>query len=412
MSLRARRDEPSRFATGLLLLAWTTTGACADPVVGARCARGFVAVQGACVAADAAPGDGSADSGAIDAFGDRDGPDVLRDGGATDAPSDHSSGEGGLDAAPHDGRVEPDGGDGGMPDGASGCGLGEMRCGAACVRIDIDSRHCGGCGMECAPGEVCSAGACERRCEAPLVPCGASCVDVARDPDHCGGCDVRCATGICIDGACSGGIPGHVVLIGHDYRNARAAMRRVAGNAVFLASSNPVRVLVYEGDAHRTAVVGVDRAIDQTAMTLGRSWTRTPVTAADEVPARLAESDVFLVYAQRDGTDASLRALARGWATALNAFVRRGSVLVVFDGDARHAGTWQLLAEAGLLEVRGRVDVSGQIVRVVAPADALATGVPLMYSGETTTVRFDTTAETVVIAHDEGPVVIHRVVMP
>ena len=48
---------------------------------------------------------------------------------------------------------------------------------------------------------------------------------------------------------------------------------------------------------------------------------------------------------------------------------------------------------------------------MVDPADAVALRVPLAYTGEPTTVRFDTDAGNVVCSDGEGPVVIHRTVV-
>jgi hypothetical protein len=323
-----------------------------------------------------------------------------------------------VDGGPMDAEVpdaEPiDGGplDTDIDAGPPGCDLGLLMCPTGCVRPQVDPANCGDCGVVCAAGEVCSDGTCAPICAAPLVFCDPLCVDTMTDPDHCGVCGTRCGSGICIDGECSSGLAGHVVLVGHDYRNSRSGMRRVAGNAVFLATGSPVRVLVYEGFAVGGAVAGTDRALDQTATALGRTWARTEATSVDEVPLLLADADVFVVYAQRDASDADLLAAGASWSTALSSFVRRGNVVVVFDGDTRNAGTWQVLAGAGLLSATAHTDVSGDAVRVSAASDAVALGVPLMYSGETTTVVFDSPDETMVVSHPSGPVVIHRTVSP
>ncbi len=95
------------------------------------------------------------------------------------------------------------------------CPVGQIRCGAYCVRNDT-IENCGTCGHLCASTELCAAGTCEARCDSPKTVCGTTCTDPATDPAHCGSCDKACATGMqCVGGACRW--PGtnvkHVVLI-------------------------------------------------------------------------------------------------------------------------------------------------------------------------------------------------------
>ncbi len=174
-------------------------------------------------------------------------------GGVTELPAD-----GGFetDAAPADAGSPAD--DGGAPDAASRdagltCGADETLCGGACVSLDEDPQHCGGCDVRCddlpgvAPGlarcafgacvvDACAAGradcnhAAADGCETDLgaatdcgacglacadvevcsdsgdgtyacmsacggtTPdqCGDRCVDVVSDPAHCGACDTAC----------------------------------------------------------------------------------------------------------------------------------------------------------------------------------------------------------------------------
>ena len=129
----------------------------------------------------------------------------------------------------------------------------------------------------------------------------------------------------------------------------------------------------------------------------------------------LASADVLVVYAQRDATDAELNAVGAEWSAALDTFVRRGGVVVVFDTNSgTNAGTFQLLSAAGLLAVASRTVITGTIVSVdpAALGDAVAIGVPPMYRAETTTVRFDTVEPLTIVRDALGPVVVHRVVIP
>ncbi|MGK4007579.1 MXAN_6577-like cysteine-rich protein [Sorangium sp. So ce1036] len=87
------------------------------------------------------------------------------------------------------------------------CGAGEAECDGGCVDLQSSPVHCGRCGVQCAPDETCTEGAC--RCNEGLTACvaaGASraCVDLSSDPLHCGGCGAACAPGLsCHAGACT-----------------------------------------------------------------------------------------------------------------------------------------------------------------------------------------------------------------
>jgi hypothetical protein len=398
--------------SSLLLLLSAITGC--SRVVGFECREGFIPRDGRCIDPSTLPDGGSIDGGMRDAaFEDADPFDArFRGDGSNRRDGEVFDGEvldgAGIDGSGGDGGT----GDGGPDAGPVPCELGEMRCGSACVRPDIDPMNCGGCDITCAAGDVCAAGVCAPFCMAPLTMCGAICVDTTSDPDHCGACFNRCASGICIDSLCSSGVAGHLILVGHDFETDRMGMNRIAGNSVFLASGSPVRALVYRVDTSAASFAGTNRAIDQVATERGRTWMRTEA-AADEVPAMLRTSEVFVVYSQRNATDAELQMLGMDWSVALDGFLRRGGVVVVFDGGGTHDGTWQILNTAGLLDVMSRTDVSRTSLDVVAPADATVVGVPLRYRGENDTVVFEST-ETGVVVQDASmrPVVFHQSVLP
>jgi hypothetical protein len=449
MSDVCRRWAPAVAFSAVLL------GGCASPLVGGECLPGLTVCDGRCIsleyddlncgACGSVCDDGSTCiQGTCTAYGDAgtrdagapevDGGDAgagdagTHDGGADDdgGGGDAGIGDGGADddggsgdAGTGDGGTSDAGtGDGGTSDGGTSdggttpsCDLGELYCDGACIDPDSNAAHCGECGASCDEGELCSGGGCVAVCEEPRTECGGACVDTSSHADHCGACDVRCDSGFCFDGECGDGLVGRVVVIGHDYEESRVGMNRLAGNAVFLASGAPVRVLVYEGASRPASVAGVDQAIDQVAEDTGRTWERTAV-AADRVPLELARADAFVVYSQHGATDGGLRDLGAAWATALHTFLRRGGVVVLFDGGGDHEGTWQVLDASGLFVVSGRVDVSGDRIDVVSPGDAVALNVPRTYRAEAHSVRFMTTEETVVTEHAEGAVVIHRVVLP
>jgi hypothetical protein len=83
------------------------------------------------------------------------------------------------------------------------CLPGQQICGLGCVDVSSNAQHCGACGVACAPGAVCQAGACRDVCGAGLGFCGGQCVSLASTTD-CGTCGNACLPGqFCIGGACS-----------------------------------------------------------------------------------------------------------------------------------------------------------------------------------------------------------------
>ena len=81
------------------------------------------------------------------------------------------------------------------------CAAPETRCGEQCVDTTSDGANCGGCGIDCGPGRLCSASACV--CGPGLRTCAGACTDTAADPKSCGGCGIACPTGqLCQGGAC------------------------------------------------------------------------------------------------------------------------------------------------------------------------------------------------------------------
>jgi hypothetical protein len=420
----------------LTLTAAICLAAC-EPIVGARCREGLT-FCGTCVDLESDPrscggcgivcADGVCTSGmclggvadgGMDAGGADGGDTGGVDGGDAGEPGDVDGGDGGRadgevperDGGDRDdgGRVVPDGGDGGPPL----CDLGEILCDRVCRDGLSDPESCGDCGARCAPGELCAAGVCSAICAPPLRLCAGRCVDIDNDPDNCGSCGNVCASGLCIEGECSEPVAGHVVVIGHDYVMSRRGMSRLAGNALFLARGNPVNVLVWEGESTMPSRNGTDAAINQVASAIGRSWLRVAAFDPDKVTLTLAAADAFVIYAQDGASDDDLRALGATWSRALSTFVHRGGVIVMFETmTATNAGTWQLLDAAGLFTATGRSDATGAIIEVTAPSDAVALAVPLAYSAERETVRFETTETTVVTSDPIGPVVIHRTITP
>lgn len=405
-----------------------TLQGCGDPIVGAECADGFVLCDGRCINTlvteahcggcnqRCAPGvlclsgvcGGGVDMGASQDMGSSDDMSVDGDQGSSD---DMGSGGG-------DGGMSGDAG-GGMSDlgFACVCGLGESCCADGCFDFDVDPTHCGDCTTSCVSGEVCAAGVCSPICSAPLTFCPATmlCVDTETDPNNCGVCGMSCSTGICENSMCVLSPIGHVVLIGHSYQASVPVQQQVVANAVDLPTNSPVEVLSFVGDASANVVAGTRAALN--ARLGSAMWNETVTSDPTMVPALLADADVFLVYSQINADDATLMQLGSDWSTALGSFAADGTI-VVLDGGGTHAGTWQILQSAGLLEISDRTSLSFPmpIIDVVAPGDAIATGVTSEYSPQQDAVSFTLTGSGTVVVESRDvpprPVVIHRVVTP
>ncbi|HXV74743.1 MAG TPA: hypothetical protein VD788_00360 [Candidatus Polarisedimenticolaceae bacterium] len=76
-------------------------------------------------------------------------------------------------------------------------------CQDGCRFYLTDPDNCGGCGIECGEGEICSAGSCELVCTGGTTECDGACVDLSNDPLNCGACGNQCeADQFCGEGTC------------------------------------------------------------------------------------------------------------------------------------------------------------------------------------------------------------------
>lgn len=92
------------------------------------------------------------------------------------------------------------------------CREDEHRCAAQCFNIMTDNMHCGACNSPCASGEVCSQGTCVAACPVTETSCNQcdlyngcrpNCVDTNTNVRHCGGCGITCNFGqVCSGGVC------------------------------------------------------------------------------------------------------------------------------------------------------------------------------------------------------------------
>jgi cytoskeletal protein CcmA (bactofilin family) len=141
---------------------------------------------------------------------------TVRGGSDVDGGVASSAGEGGTTpSAPGaeagslaDARGKAPGFDGGSAGGADGgCPIYQTRCGGSCMSTVADPGNCGGCGVTCSVGQVCSASACSNSCLPGMTPCNGACVDIENDDANCGGCSRTCgagegcAVGLCVKAA-------------------------------------------------------------------------------------------------------------------------------------------------------------------------------------------------------------------
>ena len=296
-------------------------------------------------------------------------------------------------------------------DSALVCADPQVNCDEQCVDTTSDPENCGACSNICETG-VCLDGDC-LVCATDESVCGQVCKNLAIDPDNCGACGNPCMSGLCSNGLCEAAGTGRAIALGHDYLRNRPAMNRILGNAVFLWPVNPVRLLVYEGDANTAAVAGADAAIAQVASATGRQWLRIPATAG-EVSTQLATASVFLIYSQELALDSTLIQLGSDWAAALDTFVHAGGTVISLDGEyASNSGTSQILAQAGLFQIARGSSVTGDVCTVVARGDALATGLPRTYLCEQNSTSFvvtDSATTITPVVEDLGlAVVVHKI---
>jgi len=101
--------------------------------------------------------------------------------------------------------------------------------------------------------------------------------DTTSDPDNCGECGHVCASGICSASKCVGDLPGHIVVIGHDFSSHHAAMARLLGNAVALGAHHDVPVTIWQGTASATNNARVLSALGEGMSAVGRTWHTVPL---------------------------------------------------------------------------------------------------------------------------------------
>ena len=249
-----------------------------------------------------------------------------------------------------------------------------------------------------------------RLCFDGLTDCGVACVDLQSDPLHCGGCGHACTTGICEEGGCVGSTPGHVIVLGSSYAQSTVASRRLLGNAVFLPLHEPLRVLELRDEADPAAYSHGHSVIAQQAALRGRTVATEVVDGAEAAGTLLTTSafDLLLVYDQALATSTVDKAAALR--DGLQTHAARGGTVVVL---ASSPAMVDLLVDTDLLAVTSFASITGQPLDNVAPSSALGLHVPSPFLASPTTSSFELSPEAVgvqvvIATGEDAPVAVHR----
>lgn len=320
---------------------------------------------------------------------------------------------------------------GGADTGGSGGGGGGGD--PVCVEPYDSPQFCGDCDTQCSGGTPnCAPDGggsyeCVANCiEDPYVTeCGAICVDTTNDPRHCGGCNNRCESGICVSSDCVGRVNGHMAAICASYASQSPAQTNLLGNAVFLASTDPVRILAYVRDTSGVSINGTNQALASAAAARGRDYEKTEVTGLASVANQLtrADYDVLIVYDQQNAPAGRMASRAAAWAPAIETFTELGGIVIVLTGGDGTNEMNEFIDGIGIASVTGTTNYDGSRYSVVAPGDALAIGVVSPFLAVPTSCVFDgapmADGELVYVTEgaDPGPGqgdpgVIHRIVVP
>jgi hypothetical protein len=361
-------------------------------------------------------------------------------GGGASNTSGNGSAEAGNGAA-----AAPQGGDGELPDGgffdSPVDGENDAMAPLECLAPYDSPAHCGDCDTQCKePTPLCAPDGngsfeCVPRCILPLIECQGQCVDPESfnsDPENCGKCGNECPSGICQAAKCVGARYGNIALLCMDLESATATSSpsTLLGNAVFMPSANPVKVLGYTHGARAAAVTRVNSVIGWEGSARHRSADITEANTAAAVTANLNILDyqVLLIHDLDQATSGDPAAAATTWesGSVLSSFAKAGGVIIVLDGGDGVGEMHELINAGNLLDPSGKTSLSGQTditkeqVWNNAPFDVLSVNVLSQFLGTSHTCTFDTNAkpgpDTIFVLSDDqaggAPVAIHRVIAP
>jgi len=136
---------------------------------------------------------------------------------------------------------------------------------------------------------------------------------------------------------------------------------------------------------------------------------------------QLASHDVLIIYPQTEISQADLESkVIPPMDDVLVPFLARGGVVLLLEGGGLNDGTYQILSEADLVSIQGRMRLArGPVAKTLEGFRDFTNGVAAPYRGENATFGFlgvDPASPSVLLYHVDSarPVVIHNifVVMP
>jgi hypothetical protein len=196
------------------------------------------------------------------------------------------------------------------------------------------------------------------------------------------------------------------------------------GNAVFLPTGNPVRVLAYTEFTSDRLINQVTRTLDWASSARGRTYDFVTVTDATTLSSTLSifDHEVLLVLdPDLAPSAADIEALGSAMASTIDGFARAGGMVVVLSGVTGE--TAGFFTNAGLLEVNALTDITNSDVYNRAPGNVVGVGVfsPFRALQDTCVFETDVTEDSSTFfvvtdtdpASGQGigkPVVVHRIV--
>ena len=262
----------------------------------------------------------------------------------------------------------------------------------------------------------------EGSCGGALSVCVGYCVDLASDPQNCGECGHACATAACTAGECDGAVAGHVVVLGLDYDQVAAGSppARLLGNAAFLSTHSPLRVLDYRAPSDPASAAHVQALLTSEAVFRGRSITVNQVSSTPSVTQELNvfKTDVFVLHVPMNADVEDMGIIASQWAGPLEAFEKHGGVVVTLVGASAPGSVSAVLDQTALFpDVSCGGQASGPY-HVAAFLDSIATGIPSSFGAPGLGVSLTFTGSVSpmvsipVVDQLDAPIALHRVILP
>ena len=310
------------------------------------------------------------------------------------------------------------------------CKGGLTDCDGQCVDpASFDSAaSCGGCDRACpTSAPTCSpdgmgSHSCVLICEDPLKACNGRCVDFNIDADNCGSCGNACPTGICQAGMCVGATPGNVVAVCMDYQTAAPGTPQTVlmGNAAFLPSHRPVRILAYVEFASATTIAKVNQDLGYAAQATSSTYSLNTLAQSNRISAQLSVSkyDLFLIYDQTLAASGKLATIGAAWhaSSVLDSFTAAGGTIVVLSGGTSEMD--QFMSASQLLDVSAQTVVTGAKLYNRQPGNVVGHNVlsPFLAPSSSCTFTANLPADAVVVVSDaqtgpSAPTVVHRVIV-